>query len=165
MSSFDGHPFRIEWLPDPSTQRTNCGKTVSEIIHCYFRYFKKKKRLFAGEKPSGFAKNKTITKREWQSALNKSNRKNPIKEGQRYLDCLEVNPAFKYQDIANEFGVSKTRVHQMIALIKKLPRVILDYFFMEDNSENLRNFTERKLRPVTLLDSDEEKIDFFRAMT
>jgi hypothetical protein len=49
VSSWDGHPFRIEWRSSPSTQRTNSGKTVSEIIACYYAYFKKQKRLFAGK--------------------------------------------------------------------------------------------------------------------
>ena len=49
----------------------------------------------------------------------------------------------------------------MIALVKKLPQEIIDYFYKEDNSENLRKTTERKLRPLTLLESDEEKIKGF----
>jgi hypothetical protein len=63
--------------------------------------------------------------------------------------------------VADEFGVSKAKVSQMIALIKKLPQEIVNYFYMENNSENMKYFTERKLRPLTILNSDEEKIESF----
>ena len=55
---------------------------------------------------------------DWQSALNKHNWKNPIKEGQRYLEYLNSNPGVKYRDVAEEFGVSRSRVCQMIALTR-----------------------------------------------
>jgi hypothetical protein len=152
---------RVEWLPGSSTQLKNVVKTVTEVIPCYFRYFKKKKRLFEGKKPSNFPLNKAITERNWQSASRKRSWKNPIQEGQKYYDYLNSNPDFKYQDVADRFGVSKGRVSQMIALIKKLPQEILNYFYMENNAENSNDFTERKLRPLTLLGSDEEKIETF----
>ena len=105
-----------------------------------------------------------ITERDWQSALNKNNWKNPILKGQRYLEYLNSNPDFSYKDVAHEFGVSKARVSQMVALIKKLPSEILDCFHMEYNSESIGFFTERKLRPLTLMDSDKEKLNKFWAM-
>ena len=52
----------------------------------------------------------------------------------------------------------------MIALVKKLPKEILDYFHMENKSENIKCFTERKLRPLTLMSSDEEKMKKFYEM-
>lgn len=130
----------------------------------FYRYIKKQKLLFASEKPSNFPLNKTITEREWQSVLNKTSRKNPVIEGQKYFEYLDSNPDFKYQDVANEFGVSKARVSQMIALIRKLPQEIIDYFLNEDDVDVTRNITERKFRPLTLLDSDEEKIYRFMDM-
>jgi len=128
-------------------------------------YFKKQKRFLAGKKPSKYPLNRAITERNWQSAQKKSNWKNPIKEGQKYIDCLNSYPDFKYQEVADEFGVSKARVSQMIALVKKLPKEILDYFYMENNSDEMKYLSERKLRPLTLIESDEEKIELFRAMT
>ena len=38
------------------------------------------------------------------------------------------------------------------------------YFIVENNAENLMAFTERKLRALTLMGSDEEKIEVFRDM-
>jgi hypothetical protein len=66
--------------------------------------------------------------------------------------------------VAERFDVSKARVSQMIALVKRLPKEIMDYFHREDISENLNGFTERKLRPLTVLVSDKEKIERFQEM-
>ena len=52
----------------------------------------------------------------------------------------------------------------MIALCKRLPAEITDYLINTDESEILKHFTERKLRPVTLLASDEDKIKKFYEM-
>ena len=97
-------------------------------------------------------------------ALRKRNIKNPFHEGQKYFEYLESNPNFKYQDVADEFRVSKARVSQMIALVNKLPKEILDYFQRKDKPKEVQSFTERKFRPLTLLESDEEKIKRFREM-
>ena len=118
----------LNWLPDSTTQLKNVVKTVTEIIPCYYRYINKQKSLFAGRKPVNTPANKAISEREWKSACKKSTWKNPVREGQKYLDYLNNNPDFKYRDIAEKFGVSKARISQMIALIKKLPKEILDYF-------------------------------------
>jgi hypothetical protein len=64
-----------------------------------------------------------------------------------------------YQDLANRYNISKARVCQMVALIKKLPQEIID--FLSDSSKNIEFFTERRLRPLTHLVSDREKIKKF----
>ncbi len=52
----------------------------------------------------------------------------------------------------------------MIALCKRLPPEITEYLVNTDESEILKHFTERKLRPLTLLASDEDKIKKFYEM-
>jgi hypothetical protein len=49
----------------------------------------------------------------------------------------------------------------MISLVKKLPSEILDLFMDNKNSEKLLHITERKLRPITFLKTDREKIEAF----
>ena len=75
--------------------------------------------------------------------MRKSDWKNPILEAQAYLEYLNSSPNFSYKNVADKFGVSRARVSQMMALIKKLPDEIIDYFHMENNSEELKYFTER----------------------
>ncbi len=50
----------------------------------------------------------------------------------------------------------------MIAIVKKLPQEITNYFMSNNESLDLSYFTERKLRPLTLLKSDKVKIEMFR---
>jgi hypothetical protein len=52
----------------------------------------------------------------------------------------------------------------MIALCKRLPPEITEYLINTDEPEILKHFTERKLRPLTLLASDEDKIKKFYEM-
>ncbi len=52
----------------------------------------------------------------------------------------------------------------MIALCKRLPPEITEYLINTDEPEILKHFTERKLRPLTLLVSDEDKIKKFYEM-
>ena len=49
----------------------------------------------------------------------------------------------------------------MIALYKRLPARITDFLINTNAPEILGHFTERRLRPLTLLLSDEEKIKKF----
>ncbi len=52
----------------------------------------------------------------------------------------------------------------MIALCKRLPPEITDYLINTDEPEILKHFTERRLRLLTLLASDEDKIKKFDEM-
>ncbi len=108
--------------------------------------------------------NKILTQRERRSHFNQAKRKNPILEANKYLEYLETHPALTYQDVAKKLGISKARVSQMIALVKKLPQEIIDYLTPKDDPEDPCHFTERKLRPLTLMESDEAKIERFREM-
>ena len=52
----------------------------------------------------------------------------------------------------------------MIALLKRLPQEIIDYLIKIYATKRLSEFTERKLRPLTLMESDEDKIEKFMEM-
>jgi len=115
--------------------------------------------IIFGEKPEFILPNKVPSGKEWQSYQNKSTPKNPILEAYKYIDFLKDHPGATYQDLANRYNISKARVCQMVALIKKLPQEIID--FLSDSSKNIEFFTERRLRPLTHLVSDREKIKKF----
>jgi hypothetical protein len=61
-------------------------------------------------------------------------------------------------------GVSKARICQMLALHNRLPAPITDYLINTNDLEILKYFTERRLRPLTLLTSDDDKIRKFDEM-
>lgn len=89
---------------------------------------------------------------------------NPIKVGFQFAQYLTDHPESTYDDLAGISGVSKARVCHMIALYKRLPDQITDYLMNTDEPEILKYFTERRLRPLTLLESNDEKINRFDEM-
>jgi hypothetical protein len=77
---------------------------------------------------------------------------------------LESNPNATYKDLSDSFDITKARVCQMIALCKRLPIEITNFLMNTDKPELLRYFTERRLRPLALLSSDDDKIYKFNKM-
>ena len=154
-------PF-IKWLPRSSTQRT---KSVSEIIPCYYIYNHKKQALSKGQKPANFPANKAITQKDWKRSLRQKRKlTNPVRTGFEFVEYLNKNPVSTYDDLSVDAEITKARVCQMIALCKRLPPEITEYLFNTDEPEILKHFTERRLRPLTLLESDEDKIKKFDEM-
>jgi len=152
----------LKWLPSPSTQRTN---TVSEIIPCYYIYKNKKQNLSKGQKSANFPANKAITHKDWKRSIRQKRKlKNPVRIGFEFVEYLSKNPNSTYDDLSLDAGITKARVCQMIALCKRLPPEITDYLINTDEPEVLKHFTERRLRPLTLLKSDEDKIKKFDEM-
>ena len=150
------------WLPSSSTQRT---KSVSEVIHCYYVHNNKKRNLLKGSKPVSFPENKVIIhKARYRSLPTVQGLKNPVRTGYRFVEYLKENQYVTYEDLANQLGITKARVCQMIALYKRLPARITDFLMNTNEPEILEHFTERRLRPLTLLLSDEEKIRKFEAI-
>lgn len=150
------------WLPKSSTKRT---KSVSEIIPCYYIYNHKKQALLKGQKSANFPANKAITQKDWKRSIRQKRKlKNPVRTGFEFVAYLDKNPNATYDDLSVEAGITKARVCQMIALYKRLPAEITDFLMNVDESKILKHFTERKLRPLTLLASDEDKIKKFYEM-
>jgi len=89
---------------------------------------------------------------------------NPVRIGFEFVEYLNKNPNATYDDLSVDAGITKARVCQMIALCKRLPPEITDYLINTDEPEILKHFTERRLRPLTLLVSDEDKIKKFYEM-
>ena len=75
-----------------------------------------------------------------------------LDEARRYQEYLERNDVNTRAEIAEIFGVSRARVTQYLNLLK-LPKWIIK--FLDNNRENcevIEYFTERRLRPLTLID-------------
>ena len=146
-------------LPRSSTRRTN---TVAEIIPCYYIYNHKKETLSKGQKPAIFPANKAITHKDCKQSIHQNrNLTNPVRTGFEFVEYLNKNPSATYDDMAVNAGITKARLCQMIALCKQLPAEINDYLMNTEAPEILKHFTERNLRSLTLLESDEDKIKKF----
>ena len=81
-----------------------------------------------------------------------------------FVEYLNKNPNATYDDLSVDAGITKARVCQMIALYKRLPADITDFLMNVDEPNILKHFTERRLRPLTLMDSDDEKIQEFEVI-
>ena len=84
--------------------------------------------------------------------------------GFRFAQYLKDHPGLTYDDLAEVHKVTKARVCQLIALYNRLPSGISDYLLTTNDPEILKYFTERRLRPLTLLKSDKDKFIKFDEM-
>ena len=89
---------------------------------------------------------------------------NPIKVGFKFVQYLKDHPDSTYDELAGLSGVSNARICQMVALYNRLPALITDYLMNNDEPAVLKYFTERRLRPLTLLASDDDKLRKFDEM-
>ena len=137
---------------------------MSELIHCFYIYNNKKKVLLKGQKPASYPTNKAITQKDWKRLRQKRELPNPVRTGLKFVEYLNDNPNATYDDLPVDAGITKARVCQMIALCKRLPSEITDSLMNTDEPVILKHFTERRLRPLTLLASDKDKIKKFDKM-
>ena len=147
-----------------SRPETKDYKTFSEIIHWYFRYYGKTKILCRGRKPDLIQQNKVPTQREWRKYEFLLNKKNVVLEGYAYLRFIENSVKGTYVEAGKVFGVYPERIRQKVMLVKRLPKEILDFLAQQTDPKILAYFTERRLRPLTRLKTDEEKMERFRGM-
>lgn len=89
---------------------------------------------------------------------------NPVRDGFLYIQFLEENPHATYADLASAKGITKARISQMIAVCRRLPKEITEFLIETDDPSILAYFTERRLRPLTRMNSDIEKIEKFNQM-
>ena len=138
---------------------------MAELIPFYYRYNNRKKVLQRGQKSALFSANNAITQKNWQRSLpQERGPSNPVRAGFRFVEYLNDNPNATYDDLAADAGVTKARVCQMIALCKRLPTEITEFLMDTHEPEILKYFTERRLRPLTQLASNEDKIKKFDEM-
>ncbi len=64
-------------------------------------------------------------------------------------------------DVAESFGVTKVRVCQMLALLRKLPSEITDAITDTENERFRTFFSGRRLRPLTKIADQTEEIRQF----
>ena len=62
------------------------------------------------------------------------------------------------------FGIGKARVGHMVTLFNRLSARITNYLMNTDEPEILKHFTEKRLRPLTLMETDDDKIRKFAEM-
>ena len=85
-------------------------------------------------------------------------------KGLQWLRLFENESVRTYAQAAEIVGVSRGRVFQLVSLVTRLPKEITDFLAANKDLVIRARFSERRLRPLTLMESDEQKIKRFRAM-
>jgi len=104
-----------------------------------------------------------ITTRQWPRYVRRQGWENPIAKGLRFLQVFEQQEVTTYADAASVLGVSRQRVYQLTSLVRKLPDQVKTILLETDDPATQGYFTERRLRPLTKLGSDEKKVAAFAA--
>lgn len=82
----------------------------------------------------------------------------------QWLRLFENESIRTYAQAAEIVGVCRGRVFQLVSLVTRLPKEITDFLAANKDPVIRVHFSERRLRPLTLMESDEQKIKRFRAM-
>lgn len=149
------------WLPSRYKSRTNHPKTAWERTHFYTRTYSKHRVFIRGQKPQELAHIARITTRQWAQYECGLKRDNPILKGMRWLRVFEDESVRTYAQAAEIIGVSRERVYQLTSLVTKLPPRIKDFLAGTKDPDLLRFFTERRLRPLTMLSDAETQMAQF----
>jgi len=93
-----------------------------------------------------------------------NNRNNPVLQGLQWLRLFENESVNTYAQAAEIIGVCRGRVWQLVSLVTRLPKEITDFLVANKDPYIRAHFSERRLRPLTLLEFNEEKVKQFQKM-
>jgi hypothetical protein len=105
-----------------------------------------------------------ITGRQWRRYENGLHRENPILKGLQCLRVFENESVRTYAQAAEILGISRERVYQLTSLVTKLPPEIKDFLVSAEDPAVLRYFTERRLRPLTMLPDGDTQMTQFKQL-
>ena len=117
-----------------------------------------------GKKPKELARIAKVSARRWEQYENHCKRENPILQGLRFLRVFEQESVRTCAEAAEILRVSCQRFCQLTSLVSRLPQEIKDFLVENEDPAVLRHFTERRLRPLTRLATDKQKLDRFWRM-
>ena len=154
----------LEWLPVRNANRTNSARSAWELTPYYSRTCDNGRLFVRGEKPAELAHLARINGRQWRRYQNDCDREEPILKGMRFLHVFEDESVSTYAEAAEILGVSRQRVCQLVSLVAKLPDEVNEFLVASEDPAIGRYFTERRLRPLTKLGRDEDKLAQFTVM-
>jgi hypothetical protein len=151
-------------FPDRSAQRTKKPLLVAHLRVAYFKRCVKRRHIFeTGNKPHPF-QGSAPSRRAWQSFPSNQKRENPILVAERFQAQLRLPSFSTYAQVADYFGVGRVMVAYHIALLVRLPADFVDWLRGCEDPTVLRHFTERRLRPLTRVRSQDEQVAILERM-
>ena len=151
-------------FPGRNPASTIAVKSAWEVTPYYTRAYEKGCLFVRGDKPRELAAIAKITARQWHQFQNGRHRENPILKGLQCLKVFEDESVRTYAQAAEILGVSRERVYQLTSLVTKLPPQIKDFLAGTEDPVLLRFFTERRLRPLTMIPDGEAQMAQFDAL-
>ena len=109
-----------------------------------------------GPKPSNLLSSRQAWAQDIKRLQYLNNHSFVLDEARHYQDCFDRKGVDTKTEVAEILGVSRARGTQYLNLLK-LPKSIIH--FLDENQENLqirKYLTERKLRPSTYIDNEEQ---------
>ena len=125
-------------------------------VPIYF-IFNKDKRLEIreGKSPYGISTDKRITRRLLKEHRPVVCKPNPISIALKYRRIYNEAEYQSMEKVAQEFGVSRVRIHQMLNLLN-LDQRIVDYIISITNPRQNNFWTERRLREIAKLPKEKQ---------
>ena len=87
----------------------------------------------------------------------------PLIEAKRYLNLLKDPLINNQSDIARDIGITRTRVSQVMSLLKleqEIQKTLLDF----KDQKVIHFFSERRLRPLLAINNSSQQVEEFRKM-
>ena len=135
-------------LPVPKTQRTIFGVGVA-LVKMAICLMNKGRRLVivAGRASEGMVENGRFGRKLIREAAPKNRKISPIEIAMKFAEVLREPSVVSKAQVARRFGVSRTRVCQVLKLLQ-LEDSILEFLKAETDTGRTVFFTERRLRPI-----------------
>lgn len=145
---------RPKKLPDPTSGRT--PKVLTIHVPIYYIFNKDGKlQILEGKAPYGISTDKRITRRLLKEHKPIICKPNPIKIALKYQQIYNDSTYQTMDKVAQEFGVTRVRIHQMLNLLK-LDQRIIDYIVNISDPKQNNYWTERRLREIARLPIDKQ---------
>lgn len=104
------------------------------------------------------------TARRLRTRVRKGEVVNAVKVARKYQKFLERPEVLGYQQAAKKFGVSKPVISTYLAILNRLPTSFIEWLENCPDKLVVAFFSERRLRPVTRIEGDQEKVNVLRAL-
>jgi hypothetical protein len=104
------------------------------------------------------------TARRLRTRVRKGEVVNAVKVARKYQKFLERPEVLGYQQAAKKFGVSKPVISTYLAILNRLPTSFVEWLENCPDKLVVAFFSERRLRPVTRIEGDREKVNVLRAL-
>lgn len=129
----------------------------------YVQYVRQQLVIMHGQPPYNIKTDERITEQILREAKPKVKRPSPLEQATEYARVLNEPSIVSKSQVAQRFGVSRVRVHQMLNLFK-LDDNILGYLASIKDVDEHNYFTEHRLRRIAQIDDRDAQLSEFNRL-